>query len=320
MSKNISRNPYEIATGEIPVTLRNDLMFHHVMQTSNNALKSLVCAAKGFKISDVKDVVIQNPIEIDESVSNEIILDVLVTLNNNENLDIELQLYYDRDWINRSLLYLCRTFDSSLAANDKDLRKYERLKPTTLVAIIDKNICFPEKEFYSTYQLLNVKSHHPYSSHLTIKVLNLSHIELATDDDINSGLLGWAKIFLANTWKDISRIVEEYPFLKEVAMVMYEANADIKKQSLMRAHEEYLMRVRSAESYIKEAVDRADRAEAELAQKNADIAKKDADIAKKDADIAKKDADIAKKDADIADKDSRIRALEAEIEKLRAMK
>ena len=96
-------------------------------------------------------------------------------------------------------------------------------------------------------------------------------------------------------------------------MVMYEANADIKKQSLMRAHEEYLMRVRSAESYIKEAVDRADRAEAELAQKNADIAKMGADI-------AKKDADIAKKDADIADKDSRIRALEAEIEKLRAMK
>ena len=45
---------------------------------------------------------------------------------------------------------------------------------------------------------------------------------------------------------------------------MYDANADIKKRSLMRAHEEYLMRVRSAEGHIKDAEDKAKAAEAKL--------------------------------------------------------
>ena len=45
---------------------------------------------------------------------------------------------------------------------------------------------------------------------------------------------------------------------------MYDANADIKKRSLMRAHEEYLMRVRSAEGHIKDAEDKAKAAGAKL--------------------------------------------------------
>ena len=245
------------AEGSIAITLRNDLMFHHVMQTSNSALRALICATKGLKSSEIKDVAVKNPIEIDESVSNEIILDVLVTLNNDENIDIELQLYYDKDWIRRSLLYLCRTYDSSMTISDENERKYEKLKATTLIAIIDKNVCFNSDEFYSHYCMINTKTHAKYSSLLNINVLNLSQIELATNEDINSGLTGWAQLFNARNWEDVNTIVSDFPFLKEVAIIMYEANADIKSRSLMRAHEEYLTRVYNAEYRMQKVEEKA---------------------------------------------------------------
>ena len=320
MNNNISKElPFTKASGPVVITLRNDLMFHYVMQRSKEALKFFICAAKNLNPSEVKDVTIKNPIEIDEAVSNEIILDVLVTLNNDEIFDIELQLYYDREWIKRSLLYLCRTYDSSLSSNDEAMRKYEKLKATTLIAIIDKSVGFKSNEFYSHYRMMNTKTHVEYSSLLNINVLNLSHIELATDEDINSGLTGWAKLFNAQSWEDVNSVISGYPFLTEVAKIMYEANADIKQRSMMRAHEEYLTRVRSAESRIKEAEDKADKieAEAQIAIKNAESKAKEAEDK---ADKIEAEAQKAIKESEDKVKEAKDKADKIEAEAQKAIK
>ena len=59
----------------------------------------------------------------------------------------------------RSLLYLCRAFD--------DLKKgvkYTDLKPTIHIGILDFSPFPEEKEFYSEYQLMNIKTHRFYNS------------------------------------------------------------------------------------------------------------------------------------------------------------
>ena len=63
---------------------------------------------------------------------------------------------------------------------------------------------------------------------------------------------------------------------------MYEANADLKKRSLMRAHEEYLMRVQSAERRLKEAEEESNAIKAALAaaQDKARVAEDEAKAAK----------------------------------------
>lgn len=53
------------------------------------------------------------------------------------------------------------------------------------------------------------------------------------------------------------------------AIIMYEANADIKSHSLMRAHEEYLTRVYNAEYRIQEAETKASKAEAKASEAEA---------------------------------------------------
>ena len=212
---------YLNATGEIKYSLKNDLMFHIVMNKSELALKGLICALKGLKPEDVKSVKVLNPIDYNNCIGKIIILDVKVELNNSEIIDVELQMYKDEDWEKRSLLYLCRSFD-----NIGKSENYEQIKPTLFVAITERKY-MPSKyspEFYSKYRLLNTNNHESYSSLLELNVLYLDQIELATKEDKDNKLDYWANLFKATTWEELKTIVKNDPCMEEVAKVMYSSN------------------------------------------------------------------------------------------------
>ena len=224
------------ATGPIDISLRNDLLFHVVMQRSKAGLKGLICALKGLNPKDVKDVILLNPIDIKAANLKELILDARVLLNTNEILDIELQLYQMKDWDRRSLLYLCRSFDSIGSGE-----KYQKLKPTTFIAIMDDPL-FPDyPEFYSKYQMLNIKNHQPYSSLLNLNVLYLNQTDLATQEDIDNHLVYWAELFKAKTWEDLKMLCQVMPEFREVTEVMYHSMIQSQERTLYEAHQKYLM-------------------------------------------------------------------------------
>ena len=58
---------------------------------------------------EITDVQIRNPVDLRKVKGKEVILDVKVEVNHEAFIDIELQMYYDRDWKKRSILYLSRT-------------------------------------------------------------------------------------------------------------------------------------------------------------------------------------------------------------------
>lgn len=224
------------ATGPIIVTLKNDMMFHRVMHSSKKALKGLICALKGLNPVTVRDVQLMNPIDYAEYRDKEIILDVKVLLENKEILDIELQLYRDKYWEQRSLLYLCRSF-AGLGEGDK----YNNLKPTTLVAIMDDPLFEEHPEFYSKYILQNIKNHEPYSSMLNLNVLYLNQTDLATEDDRKNDLVYWAELFKATTWEDLIDLCNDRPEFEEVATAMYKTNTIPQERTIMEAHERYVL-------------------------------------------------------------------------------
>ena len=236
--ENVSSVPasFKDATGPISVTLRNDMMFHRVMQNSNRALKGLVCALKGLDPKNVKNVELTNPIDYASFNGKEIILDIKVLLNNNSILDIELQLYRCKYWEHRSLLYLCRSFDSIGISED-----YYLLKPTSLIAIMDDPL-FPEyPEFYSKYQFLNIRNYQPYSTMLSLNVLYLNCTDLATDEDKANNLVYWAKLFQATTWDELKKLSTLNPDFEEVAAIMYKSNIQSQERTLFEAHQKYVM-------------------------------------------------------------------------------
>ncbi len=228
-------NSYRNATGNISVTLRNDMMLHYVMQKSKCALKGLICSLKGLDPDTVQDVQLLNPIDYGTYNTKEVILDIKVIFNNSGIMDIELQMYHDAYWEKRSLLYLCRTYDS-IGTSDK----YSDLKPATLVAIVPKPLFPNHPEFYSTFQLLNKKYHYPYTSNLHLNVLDLSQMELATEEDRSNGLLHWAKLFLANTWEELVLVAGKDQAFQEVINHMYTVNTIPEERTLFEAHQKWL--------------------------------------------------------------------------------
>ena len=104
---------------------------------------------------------------------------------------------------------------------------------------------FDSAIFTEPYMFLNTRTHIPYTSHFKMNVLYLNHINLATQEDIDKGLVIWAKLFQADTWEELRRLILEHPAYKEVAETMFYVDADTSARSIAEAHEKYLHDVAS---------------------------------------------------------------------------
>ncbi len=282
----------EQAIGKIEFTLTDNLVFHFSMQRSKNALKGLVSSLKGIPIGNIVDVVVENPITLNDD-SKTTIMDLLVTLNTNEIINIELQMYNDSFWLKRSLLYLSRAYDS-IGEGDN----YKLLKKTTFICITDQDLFKEYPEFYSHYLLTNTnkKFRNYYSTDFGINVLNLRHTDIATKTDINNKLLLWAKVFKATTWEDLRALSEGNPIIREVSELVLEMNTDKYTKGILEGKRRYreLMATYQAE---------AEEAQQELQSALSTIAEKDSALAKKDSALAEKDSTIAEKNSTIAEMD-----------------
>ena len=209
------------ATGPIAYPLRTDTMIHYVTQNSQYTLKHLISSLKEIKYNDIKYIQIMNPSDFTEYDEKKSTLDLKVKLNNGEIINVELQMYFDAYWINRSLLYLCKAYNSI-----EEGESYSKLMPTTHICITDKNLFEHEPEFYSHYLFMNVKNHQIYTKNLAINVLQLNQVELATDEDKAHNLDHWARLFVAETWEEMKALVTEHPEFEEAVNMIYKANAD----------------------------------------------------------------------------------------------
>ena len=90
-------------------------------------------------------------------------LDIEVLLNNNHIINLEMQMTDQLNWQDRSLSYLCRSFDQLYKGDD-----YTEAKPATHIGFLNFTP-FPDKpEFHACYKLLNLKNHRVYSDKLSL--------------------------------------------------------------------------------------------------------------------------------------------------------
>ena len=293
-SKDKSQTPtYETATGKIEFTLTSDMMFHYVMQKSKNALLGLVCALKGIPPTAVKDIIVTNPIDLN-SAGKETIMDIKLILNSEEIMNIELQVYPDKYWTSRSIIYLCRAYD-----NIGKSENYSLVKPTTLFCITDKDLLQnAEPEFYAKYRLSNLKNHRLYTDKFGINVLQLNHTEKATNEDINNNLVYWANLFKATTWEEFKSLAKNHPDIEEVGNLIFELNYDNQAKELLEGQRRYREQMNS--QYTAGYTDAEEKANAEKEQLHNKISEQEATIANKNAALEIKDAKIAQLEAELA--------------------
>lgn len=84
----------------------------------------------------------------------------------------------------------------------------------------------PKPEFYATYKLKNIKNNQVYSDKITLGVVDLTQIQLATAEDKLYKIDYWARLFKATTWEEIKMIAHNNEYLTEASQSLYEMNAD----------------------------------------------------------------------------------------------
>ena len=222
-------------SGNLRYTLTNDYLFHIVLQKNRKILRSLIKSLLNLKDEEIVDIVLENPIAPGEAVNDKtVILDLFITLNNNKKINIEMQILNSKDWPERSLTYLCKSFD-----NLKEGQDYIDVMPAIHIGILDFTLFPDHPEFYAHYAIKNIINNNIYSDKLLLNVLDLNQIHLATDEDISCGLQYWARLFKAKTWEELQMLASEYEVFEDITDTMQQALADKKTRMECEARERY---------------------------------------------------------------------------------
>ena len=230
-NEQFSKNLLE-ATGPILYNMTNDYMFRAILQKNKKVLKGLICSLLHLQPNEITSVDITNPIELGASIeAKDFVLDITVLLNNNALINLEMQVQNELNWKDRSLVYLCRSFDQLYVGED-----YSVAKPAIHIGFLCFTPFKDHPEFYAKYKLMNIKNHQVYSDKFELRVVDLKHIELATEEDKQYQIDHWASLFMAKTWEDLKMISQENEFMQEAKETLYELNADetIRQQCLAR--------------------------------------------------------------------------------------
>lgn len=224
---------FQNASGKIDYQMTNDYMFHAALQKNPKVLKDLACSLLRLNPQEIRSIQILNPIILGEAIDEKtFILDINVLLNDNTLINLEMQVENLYHWEDRSLSYLCRAFDQL-----KKGEAYENAKPVIHIGFLNFTP-FPEiPEFYSSYKLLNEKNHHSYSDKFNLRMVDLTCINLATEEDRAYRLDDWAKLFKAKIWEEIRMVAKQDESLLEASETLYTLNADelVRRQCQARA-------------------------------------------------------------------------------------
>ena len=255
------------ATGTILYTFLNDYMFRVILQKHKNVLRSVVCACLKLKAEEVQDIVVQNPIELGEAIDDKtFILDIHVLLNNNMIINLEMQVLDLKDWPERSLSYLARSYDNVVKGDE-----YINVKSVYHIGFLNYTL-FPEyPEFFAKYRMMNIKNHNVYTTKFNLYVVDLTKIELATQEDVDTGLVYWTQVFKAKTWEELRQMAERHQELQEATEALYVYNQDEIVKEQCRARQDYYNHERGIQKRLEEARIALEESKTELMKSNAII-------------------------------------------------
>lgn len=142
---------FQTAAGRIPYNMTNDYMFRAVFQSSNEALRGLICSLLHLSESEVVSVDITNPIMLGESIDNKAFhLDIHLLLNDSTRINLateEDKRYHIDSW---ARLFKADTWEELRMTASEDAALYEAAK-ALFYRSSDEEIrmrCLDREEYY----------------------------------------------------------------------------------------------------------------------------------------------------------------------------
>ncbi len=81
--------------------------------------------------------------------------------------------------------------------------------------------------------------HVSYTKLIGLNMLQLNHIELATEEDEENNLVYWAKLFNATTWEEFKALAENRPEVREVGDMVLTLNTDNQAAEILEGQRRY---------------------------------------------------------------------------------
>ena len=224
-------------TGELPVKMTNDYLFRALLQSDNEVLKALLASLLKMKVGEIRSAEVTNPILLGESISEKTyIMDVRVVLNDEVVINLEMQVIRESGWEDRSVLYTCRIFDRLNRGS-----AYDNARPVRQIAFCDFTLFKDYPEFYSTYRLINEKNPKVvYTEKFVISNVDLTRIDLATEEDKKYGLDQWCRLFKARSWEDMNTLAKENEVMSRAISGVWQLTEDERIREECLAREEWI--------------------------------------------------------------------------------
>lgn len=271
-------------SGELPVRMTNDYLFKALLQSDNETLKAILASLLHMPISRIKSAKIKNEILLGTHIdAKTFILDVNIELNNRVVIDLEMQVVKEEWWADRSISYICRSFDK---LNRGDV--YDNAKAVRQIAFCDFTLFEKSPEFYATYKIVNVKNPKSiYSEKFIISNIDLTKIDLATKQDKKYGIDRWARLFKAETWEDMKMLAKEDKTMERAISGVWQLTEEeaIREECLKR--EEWLMNYNWEKEKQARTAEENKKLKERLKQKNSEIKQKDTKIAELEEELRK---------------------------------
>ena len=254
------------ACGPVKIQMTNDYLFKALLQKNKRVLKALICSLLHYDPHKIRDLRIVNPIILGEAVGNkDIILDVNVTFNNGAHLDLEMQVIDEGNWVERSLYYTCRNFTSLIKGS-----MYENAKASIQIGLLNYTLFEDHPSFYNTFDLRD-KDGNVYTDKFSIGVVDLTNINLATDEDKRYNIDKWAMLFKAKTWEEIKMLAKQDSSIKDAATTINELSEDERIQQQCEARALYMYEQRKRQHQMRELKKELKQAQVQLTQKSIQI-------------------------------------------------
>ena len=185
--------------------------------------------------------------------------------------------------------------------------QYIDTKPAIHIGILNFSPFEEQPIFYSRNLLMDVIQHRIYSSKFAVNVLDLSHIELATQEDKNWNLDFWVRLFKAKTWEEMKMIAKDNEYFTEASNTLCDLYADFNVRERCRDREDYELE----QKYLHDTIAQQ---ESMLAQKDSMLEEKDNTIAQQQNMLVQKDDMLAQQTEELAEMKRKIQELTQALE------
>ena len=212
-----------------------------------------------------------------------------------------MQVLNEYDWTDRSLVYLSRIFN-----NVNSGEEYSDVIPATHIGFLNFQLFKDDPAFFSEFKISNVKTHKVYSDKFVLDVVSLNCIDLATPEDVESGLVDWARFFTASTWEELQMLAANNPAIEDAASTAVKGMSDDKLKWEIMLREEASRRYQTREAFFKRAEKRAVEAEEKLAVSEEKLAETDKKLAVSEEKLAETDKKLAETDKKLAETDKKL--------------